>query len=136
VFDDPWLDEGLATYSSSLYYEFGRSPEFARNLVGYWQQRLERLKMEGKDDQIARDLAYFESLNNPGIYGGVVYVKAALFFHALRQEIGDQAFFEALQQYYQAEKYDNARPADLLAAFEQATGRELDAFYAGWLNAP
>lgn len=136
VFDAPWLDEGLATYSSSLYYEFGRSPEFARNLIGYWKQRLERLKEEGKDDSIAQDMAYFESLDDPGVYSGVVYVKAALFLHALRQEIGDQAFFEALKTYYQAKKFGIARPADLLAAFEQAAGRELDPFYDGWLTTP
>jgi aminopeptidase N len=136
VFDAPWLDEGLTTYSSSLYFEFGPSPEFARGLVDYWQQHFERLKSEGKDDRIAQDLAYFESLGDPGVYSGVVYTKAALFFQALRQEIGDRAFFEALQQYYLARKYDIAAPADLLAAFEQAAGRKLDAFYDQWLYAP
>jgi hypothetical protein len=136
VFDAPWLDEGLTTYSSSLYFEFGPSPEFARGLVDYWQQRFERLKSEGKDDRIAQDLAHFESLGDPGVYSGVVYTKAALFFQALRQEIGDRAFFEALQQYYLARKYGIAAPADLLAAFEQAAGRKLDAFYEQWLYAP
>jgi aminopeptidase N len=75
-------------------------------------------------------------LGDPGIYSGIVYGKGGLFFHALRQEIGDRAFFEALQQYYQARKYGIAQPADLLAAFEQAAGRELDAFYQQWLYAP
>ncbi len=133
VFDAPWLDEGLTTYSSSLYYEFGRSPEFAGGLVDYWQQRFERLKSDNKDDRIAQDLAYFEGLGDPGVYSGVVYTKAALFFHALRQEIGDRAFFEALQQYYRAKKYGIAAPEDLLAAFEAAAGRKLDAFYDPWL---
>jgi aminopeptidase N len=65
-----------------------------------------------------------------------VYTKAALFFHALRQEIGDEAFFEALQNYYQAEKYGIALPDDLLTAFEQASGRPLEPFYKEWLYAP
>lgn len=136
VFDSPWLDEGLTTYSSSLYYEYGSSPEFARGLLAYWQQRYERLEEEGKDDQIVQSLAHFESLGDPSIYSGVVYTKGALFFHALRQEIGDTAFFDALQQYYQARKYAIAQPADLLAAFEAAAGRSLEAFYASWLYTP
>ena len=105
VFDSPWLDEGLTTYSSSLYYEFDQSPEFTSGLIGYWQQRYERLRTEGKDDQITASLEHFESLGNPSVYGTVVYTKAALFFRALRQEIGDEAFFAALQRYYQANKY-------------------------------
>jgi aminopeptidase N len=136
VFDDPWLDEGLATYTSSLYFEFGRSPDFVRNLVGYWQKLYERLKTEGTDDQITESLGYFETLGDPGVYANVVYTKAALFFHALRQEIGDEAFFEALQNYYQAEKYGIAVPEDLLKAFEEAAGRPLDAFYKEWLYTP
>lgn len=136
VFDSPWLDEGLTSYSSSLYYEFGPSPEFADHLIAYWQQRYEHLADEGKDDQITQSLAYFENLGNPSIYSGVVYTKSALFFHALRQEIGDKAFFDALQQYYQAGKYGIAEPADLLAAFETAAGRSLEAFYASWLYTP
>jgi hypothetical protein len=136
VFEAPWLDEGLTTYSSSLYFEFGGSPEFANGLVNYWQDRFERLISEGKDDRIVEDLAYFENLRDPGVYSGIVYTKAALFFHALRQEIGDRAFFEALQQYYQGNKYGLAAPEDLLAAFEQAAGRDLDAFYDQWLYSP
>jgi len=136
VFDSPWLDEGLTTYSSSLYYEFGRSPEFARGLLEYWQQRYERLMADGKDDRITEGLAYYEGLGDPGVYSGVVYTKAALFFHALRQEIGDTAFFEALKQYYQVRKYGIAVPADVLAAFEEAAGRSLEAFYRSWLYMP
>lgn len=136
VFDSPWLDEGLTTYSSSLYYEFERSPEFARGLLEYWQQRYERLMADGKDDRITEGLAYYESLGDPGVYSGVVYTKSALFLHDLRQEIGDTAFFEALQQYYQARKYGIAAPADLLAAFDEAAGRSLEAFYNSWLYTP
>ena len=136
IFDSPWLDEGLTTYSSSLYYEFGRSPEFVRNLIDFWQQPYERMKTEGTDDQITQSLGYFETLGNPGVYSGIVYYKAALFFHALRQEIGDEAFFQALQNYYQARKYGIAVPEDLLAAFEEAAGRPLETFYKEWLYTP
>lgn len=136
VFESPWLDEGLTTYSSSVFYEFDQLPEFASGLIGYWQQSYDRLRIEGKDDQITASLEHFESLGDPSIYGSVVYTKAALFFRALRQEIGDESFFAALQRYYQANKYGIAMPADLLDAFEEAAGRSLDAFYNEWLNPP
>lgn len=136
VFDSPWLDEGLTTYSSSLYYEFGPSPLIAQGMVDFWQQRYERMKSSGKDGQITASMEYFEGLNDPSVYGNVAYIKAAFFFHELRQEIGDQAFFEALQRYYQENKYGIATPDDLLTAFEDAAGRSLEAFYAEWLYTP
>jgi len=136
VFDSPWLDEGLATYSSSLYYEFDRSPEFVNSLFDFWQQRYDRLKKEGKDDQITAGLEYFEDQGASSVYGTVVYIKAALFFRALRQEIGDEAFFTALQRYYQEHKYGVATPTDLLNAFEEAAGKSLEAFYNQWLYTP
>ncbi len=133
VFDEPWLDEGLTTYSSSLYYEFAQSPAAAQGLLDFWRQRYERQRQEIGDERVTASLEYFESLNNPQFYGGVVYIKAALFFDALRQEIGDQAFFAALQAYYQARKFEIATAQDLLAAFETASGTSLDDFYQQWL---
>jgi len=54
----------------------------------------------------------------------------------LRQEIGDEAFFTALQRYYQEHKYGVATPTDLLNAFEEAAGKSLEAFYNQWLYTP
>lgn len=133
VFDEPWLDEGLTTYSSSLYYEFAQSPGAAQGLLDYWRQRYERQRQEIGDERVTASLGYFESLDNPRFYGGIVYIKAALFFDALRQKIGDRAFFAALQAYYQAKKYDIATAQDLLSAFETASGAPLDDFYQQWL---
>ena len=134
VFDDPWMDEALTTYSSSLYYEFTLGSDYAEGLKGYWQDRYDRLLSEGGDDLITADLAHFESLNRPAVYGAVVYTKGALFFQALRDEIGDQAFFQALKDYYRMEFFQIAQPDDLLKAFEKAAGRSLDTIYQEWLS--
>jgi aminopeptidase N len=133
VFDEPWLDEALATYSSGLFYEFSLGPEYSSGLQSYWQERYTRLVGDVGDDLVTGSLAYFESLNKPAVYGGIVYVKGALFFAALRAEIGDQAFFEGLQNYYRSQYFRIAQADDLLSAFEDAAGRELDDFYQQWL---
>jgi hypothetical protein len=64
----------------------------------FWQQRYDRLKKEGKDDQITASLDYFEDQGRRAS-GTVVYIKAALFFRATAK-IGDRRSF-ALQSYYQ-----------------------------------
>jgi aminopeptidase N len=133
VFDEPWLDEALATYSSGVFYELSRGSDYAEGLQSYWQERYNRLLSESGDDVVTENLKYFESLNKPSIYGGIVYTKGALFFKALREEIGDKAFFQALQDYYQSRFFLIAHSDDLLATFEKATGVELDGFYQKWL---
>jgi len=63
----------------------------------------------------------------------VVYTKGALFFHALREEIGDEAFFTGLQTYYDQYRFRTATTEDLLAVFEDAAGQELDPLFQEWL---
>ena len=133
VFDEPWLDEGLATYSSNVYFQQAEGEETYQGYAGYWNQRLQELRDEGRDDVVTRSLSYFENQENGSSYGTVVYTKGALFFKALREEIGDQAFFSGLQSYYQDHKYGIARTDALLEAFKTAAGRPLDDLYQEWL---
>jgi hypothetical protein len=135
VFAEPWLDEALTSYTSSFYYEFGPGGQSAAHgLISYWESRYQKVIQEGKDDAVNQSLAYFESLNDPAVYSYVVYSKGALFFEALRQEIGDQAYFNALRNYYQEYQFRIASGNDLLKIFEQAAGRPLGDFYRKWLN--
>ncbi len=136
VIDNPWMDEALTTYSSSLYYEFTQGPGAAQGLFSYYENRYQQAVDAGSDDQVTQSETYFESLNDPRRYGAIVYAKGALFFQALRQEIGDEAFFSALANYFNEYKFKIARPEDLLNAFEQAAGRPLDDFYQVWLYSP
>jgi hypothetical protein len=133
VFDDPWMDEALATYSSGIYYELEEGEAALQGLTQYWQNRYDRTVSDGKDDLITESLAHFERPDVAGDYGAVVYSKGALFFQALRGRIGDEAFFTALQNYYRDYKYQIASPQDLLGAFEDASGGDLEAFYQEWL---
>jgi hypothetical protein len=135
VFAEPWLDESLTSYTSSMYYEFGPGgTSAAQGLISYWEDRYQKVVQAGKDDAVNQSLAHFESLNDPTVYSYVVYSKGALFFHALRQEIGDQAYFSALRNYYQDYQFGIASGSDLLKLFEQAAGRPLGDFYRKWLN--
>jgi aminopeptidase N len=133
VFADPWLDEALTTFSSSLYYEDIGNSIALYNTLDNWEQRVSDAVDAGSEAQIVQPLDYFEKPGRERLYGVTVYAKGALFFDALRHEIGDQAFFAALQEYYQRYKFQVARPQDLLDAFESSAGRQLDDFYQSWL---
>ena len=129
VFVEPWLDEGLTTYVSSFYYEFGPAHDVPTVMIGLWQNRVDQLVSNGQDEMIVQPLEYFENLEDTRIYSGVVYNKAAIFFYKLRKEIGNDAFFSGLQNYYQKFRFQIASAQDLLATFEAASGRSLQTFY-------
>lgn len=133
VFAEPWLDEGLATYSTALYYQEATGEFAYQAYADIWQQRYDRLLEENGDELPTRSLSYFEKPDTAPIYGAVVYIKSALFFKALREEIGDRAFFEGLRSYYDDHRYGVASGEALLQAFEYAAGRSLEDIYRKWL---
>ena len=136
VIEEPWLDEGLTTFSAGFYFEEAYGSEGYQGAVSYWQQSYDKVIQDGKDDMVTRSLTYFENSADPRAYGPVVYAKGALFFYNLRKEIGDKAFFSALQAYYRQFKYQIATADDLLRAFEDTSGSQLDEFYQKWLYSP
>jgi len=133
VFAEPWLDEALATYSSGIYVLDTQGGSGFQGLMTYWQDRYDDLVAQGSDDLVTQNVQHFESLSNPRAYGGIIYIKGALFFHVLRKTIGDKAFFKALRLYYADHSYQVASIEDLLKTFEQTSGKDLDELYQDWL---
>ena len=66
-------------------------------------------------------------------YGAYVYGKGPLFFDEVRKFIGDDAFFAALQEYYQTFKYQIATPDDLIQLFNKASGKDIRPLYQKWI---
>lgn len=132
VIDDPWLDEALTTYSSVIYLEYIEGENNSRQIIEYFENEHKTNVNSGGDDLITEGLDHFESLG-PEHYSLIVYVKGALFFHSVRNTIGDKDFFRSLQDYYELKKYRIASPEDLLDQFKQTSGIDLDALYQEWL---
>jgi hypothetical protein len=127
-----FLDESLSNYLSTIYFadQYGQE---AANEQANLQLRLGYFNMlfqEG-DQVVNQPTDDFPTGND---YGVIVYGKGALAFMELRREIGTEAFFAALAQYYEDFAFEVAQPDDLLAAFEEASGQELDDFWDHWFN--
>ncbi|MDQ4074741.1 MAG: M1 family metallopeptidase [Chloroflexota bacterium] len=130
IIEAPWQDEALTNWSAIFWLEQAEGEEVAeRYLLGYERSVAEFEEQEG-EEPIAQPLTAFR--DRGGAYGIIVYLKGTLFFQALREEIGDEPFFEALQAYYAENRFDIARPEELLAQFEETSGRSLDEFYREW----
>lgn len=90
---EPWLDEGLSTYSELLYYE-RYHPEA---LDWWWQIRINYYKPSGWINSSVYDFLGYA--NNYELYRNAVYFNAAVFLSDLRQLTGEDAFFAFIKDF-------------------------------------
>jgi aminopeptidase N len=122
---DIWLNEGFATWSEWL-----------------WQARIGKRSLERSFrlnyEVPARQRGYWNPPSgNPGgpkhLFANSVYVRGGLTLEALRQKIGDAAFYSILRRWVTEHTYGNASTADFIALAEEESGMALDAFFDVWL---
>jgi aminopeptidase N len=65
-----------------------------------------------------------------------VYDRGALAVQALRNEVGDDAFFAILKGWPKEHAYGNASVADFQAYAEKVSGKPLGALFGAWLFQP
>jgi len=128
--DEPWLDEALVQYSTLLYYENRYGADAAAELLEQvFRQPHEELVASNRDAPVGLPVAAYSGED----YGPVVYGKGPLYFHALRQEVGEGNFWAILQMYFTLNRYGIATPEDWLVAVEAITGDEHRALYEQWI---
>ncbi len=64
----------------------------------------------------------------------VGYGKTLMGFHMLRRALGDDTFRKALARFYKDDRGKRASFADVRAAFEAVSGRDLGRFFDEWVN--
>ena len=88
---EPWLDEAMATYSESLFYE----RYYPDLLAWWWTNRVDKYTLSGNVDSSISDSSGYDS------YRDAVYLRGAQLLRDLRQMVGDQAFFASLKEYFE-----------------------------------
>ena len=130
-YQHPWLDEGLTEYSAFDYYRgvFGES-QAERLLIGRWLIPFDTAAGGGVDGIIDRPAAAFDQSS----YELLVYAKAALFFNALREQLGDEMYRRVMQTYYTENRYRIVTPAVFLATARRVSGQNLNPLVEQWLR--
>ena len=132
-YEHAYIDEGLVSYLTAAYFgeQYGEETGLQQVDVSLKLPYFSVL-FQGGDAIVAQPT---DDFRNNTEYGAIVYGKGALAFYELRQLIGDEAFFRALRAYYEEFAYGVATPEDLQAAFEAASGEDLDEFWRHWFLA-
>ena len=111
---EPWLDEAMCTYSEHVFFE-----DNYPDLVNWWWNfRVYYYGATGWVDSRVYDTASFRA------YVNAVYFNGARFIQALRDRIGDEAFFAFLRDYYARNNGRIATAYDFFAILDLHTNAD------------
>jgi aminopeptidase N len=124
--DDPWLDEALTQFATLQYFtdEYGVPGEngFRASLEDRWA-RVDRAEIP-----IGLPVAEYD-----GTYGAIVYGRGPLFFVALREEMGKEAFDAFIREYTAEHSWGIATPELLQSLAEEHCACQLDGLFNEWV---
>lgn len=125
-----WLAEGFAQYAAALWTRKARGEEAFQTVL----RRLARWALrENAEGPIHMGHRLGHVAGNPQIYRAVVYDKGAYVLHMLRGIVGDEAFRKGVRAVQEQNRFGKVGTADLQAALQQASGRDLGPYFDAWV---
>ncbi|HMB24566.1 MAG TPA: M1 family metallopeptidase [Anaerolineales bacterium] len=125
--DDPWLDESLTQFATLQYYtdEYGAdgAQGFRSSLEGRWST-VDKAKIP-----VGLPVAKYSELE----YSAIVYGRGPLFFVALRDKMGTEAFDAFLKEYTETLSWGIATPETLQSLAEKHCACDLDNIFDEWV---
>ena len=131
--NDLWLNESFAEFTSTL----------ATAEATEWKDAWATFSSGEKSWALNQDqlstthpiVAPINDLNDTYVnFDGITYAKGASVLKQLVYYVGREKFFQGINQYLNKYAYSNATLADLLHELEKASGRDLKAWSAKWLE--
>ena len=118
---DIWLNEGFATFMQWVYDEDHGGRTAQSWMTGAYESGTDwsAIGIPATDDLFAES----------------VYSRGAMTLQALRNRIGDEAFWTVLRAWVDDHRYGNATTGDFIALAEQVSGEDLGSFFDAWLYA-
>ncbi len=122
------LSESLAEYSSCFYTEqaFQNRSQIITNNLSYVYTVTPAQDMAMTSASVYGSPKYFD----------IIYHKGSAVMDTLRRELGDDVMDAGMKEYVAEFNHDFAHVANLRAAMEKASGRDLSVFFDQWLNRP
>ena len=137
-FDYGWLDEGLAEFSTALFYEANPNYNVTKDDMVLKNQNNYKIFEKVYTNVVGGiDTSFNRPLNEYGSeqeYVYTAYVKAFLMHDSLYELIGAKKYEKCLKTYYKENALKIARPENLIECFERVSSRNLETFFDSWLN--
>jgi aminopeptidase N len=129
---EAWLNEGFATFFEHVWREkhLGRD-EYAYGLKGDLDAYVGEAQGRYRRAIVCQD--YDAPLD---LFDRHLYEKGGLVLHLLRNEVGNDRFWNAVTLYLESHAHGTVETRDLQAAMEQVSGRRYGRFFEQWLYRP
>jgi aminopeptidase N len=131
--DDLWLNESFATWASLV------AEAEATRWTGAWTTFAQAWKTAAyRQDQlpsthpVAADIPDIEAVEVN--FDGITYAKGAAVLKQLVAHVGRENFLTGVGRYFAQHAWGNATLGDLLAALQEASGRDLASWSKKWLE--
>ncbi|HEY2298790.1 MAG TPA: M1 family metallopeptidase [Jatrophihabitans sp.] len=121
---DIWLNEGFATFASWLWAEHTTGQNTRTTALQVYRNY-------GSANRFWRQSIADPKRNT--MFSGAVYYRGAMTLAALRQRIGDNAFFKLLRTWVRTHRYGNATTQQFTQLAEQVSGLHLGHLFHVWL---
>ena len=122
-----WLSEGFATFFTNYYLEKKYGTDTLNKRLAADAKKVKAFLKYNKRPVIDTTTDYMSLLNANS------YEKGGLFLQALRLQLGDAMFFNAIKKYYTMYKYKNVNTTDFKKMMTEVSGKNLDALFYKWL---
>lgn len=121
---DIWLNEGFATFMEQRWVE-----ATGGSTADDW--------LSDTYDRLSGETAFWQlRIADPGpqrVFDHAVYVRGGMALQALRNRIGEDAFWTTLRTWLSARNGGNGRVEDFRALASSVSGQDLDDFFDAWL---
>jgi aminopeptidase N len=120
-----WLNEGFATYAEWLWLE--------REGLSSPQQQFLNVAQNAPPEFWAT------TIGDPGpdhLFDLAVYQRGAMTLQALRQTVGDEAFFQIVEEWVTSQAGDTVTTDEFIRLAEKLSGMQLDELFHTWLFTP
>lgn len=121
------LNEGFANYSEYLWLE----NKHGRDEADFHELQEQQGYIFSAPDG-GHPLIHFGYDDRESMFDAHSYNKGGAILHMLRKQVGDEAFFTALQRYLNKHEFTDVEAHELRLAFEDVTGQDLNWFFNQW----
>ena len=132
-----WQDEGLAEYSTVMFFE--NHPDYGLTRAALISSATRSYRaffsvysqLNGSvDTSMTRNLGQYSSEFE---YNNVTYNKGAILFDTVRKTVGDEQFVDCLKDYFKSYIYRRATSDDIIACFLKS-GTDLEGLFSSFLD--
>jgi aminopeptidase N len=123
-----WLSEGFATYFTHIYNEFNYGRD--RLVEGMERDRTTVIRFLAENPDLPLVPPEYDDPNR--MLNRNAYQKGGWTLHMLRRQVGEEAFFAGVRDYYETYRDGNALTEDFQGIMERASGQDLTWFFHQW----